>query len=260
MTSSSYTFTLSGRSSILSSQIYPPLEIYDQDAAIALIGFDTYNSIPNVTEENNVFRFQLPNSSTWEEIVLPRGQYEIEDISEYILDELQLLLSLSERSELDENDEAGREALDSELRGLFNLSVQKNTLRCIISSNFVIDFTKDNSIGKLLGFIPQTLQKGTHTSENVINISNINIIRIDCNLSTGSYINGVLAHSLYEFYPRVPSGYKILEQPQNLIYLPLSKKSIDEVSVQILDQDGNLVSFDDEIVTVRLHLKVLTRN
>lgn len=241
--SSSFTFTLSGRSSILSSRIYPPLEIYDQEAAIALIGFDTYNSIPNVTETNNGFRFKLKGSE-WEEILLPVGQYELEDITQYIREELELL-----NNEYIVNDDTN---------ALFSLTVHKNTLKCVLTSEFEIDFTASNSVGKLLGFNGQTLERGTHTSENAINITSINIIRIDCNLSTGSYIDGVLAHSLYEFYPRVPPGYKILEQPQNLIYLPLSKKSIDEVSVQILDQDGNLVSFADEIVTVRLHLKVFS--
>lgn len=246
--SSSYTFTLSGRSSILSSCIYPPLEIqYDQEAAIALIGFDTYNSIPNVTEENNLFRYRMPPNEKWEDIVLSRGQYELDDIAQYIHEELELLIDEG----IDVNED---------IPGMLKLTVHKNTLRCIITSQFEIDFTPVNSIGKLLGFNEQILKSGIHQSENIVNISSINIIRIDCNLSTGSYINGILAHSLYEFYPRVPPGYKILEQPQNLIYLPLSKKSIDEVSVQILDQDGKMVSFDDEIVTVRLHLKVFSRN
>lgn len=225
--SSSFTFTLSGRSSILSSRIYPPLEIYDQEAAIALIGFDTYNSIPNVTETNNGFRFKLKGSE-WEEILLPVGQYELEDITQYIREELELL-----------NNEY---IVNNDTNALFSLTVHKNTLKCVLTSEFEIDFTASNSVGKLLGFNGQTLERGTHQYHQ----HRLQFV----NRFVHQWCTGTLT--------RVPPGYKILEQPQNLIYLPLSKKSIDEVSVQILDQDGNLVSFADEIVTVRLHLKVFS--
>lgn len=64
-------------------------------------------------------------------------------------------------------------------------------------------------------------------------------------------------HILHMFYPTVPPGYKIIEVPSNVIYLPTNIKYIDEIILKIIDQDGNLINFKKEFVTVRLHLKTL---
>jgi hypothetical protein len=53
----------------------------------------------------------------------------------------------------------------------------------------------------------------------------------------------------------LPSGYKIIESPSNVIYLPINTKQLDEIIIKITDQDGNLVNFREEVITVRLHLR-----
>lgn len=238
----SATFTLSGRSSTLNNRIFPPVEINDS-ATLALIGFDTFNSIPNVNSANNNIDYEL-NEET-RSLQIPQGAYEIEDIEKAIRNLLSADLSKQEPN-----------SLHAEGENLFALSCNKNTLKCSIRCAYPLNFCNQNSIGILLGF-KQRLEEGIeHISSNVVNITNINTIRIECNLITGSYINGKLSHTIYEFYPCVPPGFKIMENPSNAIYLPLNKRTIDEISIQIVDQDGNLVSFMDETVTVRLHLKL----
>lgn len=73
------TITLSGNSSILSAEFFPPIELSkDTDYVCGLVDFQTYNSIPNVDETNNLFHI---NDVT---ITIPLGSYEIKDIFEYI--------------------------------------------------------------------------------------------------------------------------------------------------------------------------------
>ena len=56
------------------------------------------------------------------------------------------------------------------------------------------------------------------------------------------------------FYPTVPPGYKIVETPSNVIYLPINTRYLDEVIIKITDQDGNLFNFNRELITIGVHL------
>ena len=68
-------------------------------------------------------------------------------------------------------------------------------------------------------------------------------------------MNGEKVHTIHEFFPAVPPGFKIIEIPSQVIYLPIAVKSINNIQIRILDQDSNLVNFRREIITIRLHIK-----
>ena len=53
----------------------------------------------------------------------------------------------------------------------------------------------------------------------------------------------------------VEPGYKINEVPSDVIYLPINTRIINNISVNIIDQDGKLINFRGETITIRLHLK-----
>jgi hypothetical protein len=88
-----------------------------------------------------------------------------------------------------------------------------------------------------------------------VDINQINIIRVECNIIDRTYINGEHAHILHEFSIDVSPGYKLIQVPQNVIYLPINVKRISLLSIRLLDQNSNLINFRGETVTVRLHLK-----
>lgn len=60
---------------------------------------------------------------------------------------------------------------------------------------------------------------------------------------TGSYVNGRAGHVIYEFFPNVPAGYRLLEFPDPVIYLPITNNTINCITVRIVDQIGQLVDF-----------------
>lgn len=123
-------------------------------------------------------------------------------------------------------------------------------------SDVFIDFTKKDSIGPLLGFSERLLEPNvSHRSDKLVNIQPVNTIRIDCDLSTGSFHNGQRTHTIFEFSPSVDPGYKINIQPKHLIYLPVTKRRISELTISIVDQNGDLVDFQGETITCRIHLK-----
>ena len=223
------TLTLSGNSSILETQYFPPIELSPHKSyALGLVEFLTFNSIPNVDIGQN--KFYVGN----EVITLPTGSYEINDIHRY----LQKVI---------------------ENKGIeVYIKPNNNTLKSEIYCNQNINFEPGDSIGRLLGFSPRILEANNfYESDEPVSIIKINSLRIECNITTGAYINGQKVHTIHEFFPIVPPGYKIVEVPSQVIYLPIAVKTIDHIQLRIVDQDGYLVNFRGETITIRLHIKSL---
>lgn len=233
----SYTFTLSQKSSLLSSEIYPPIVLKDTDVyVLGLVNFVSYNSVPNVDNSNNTFYYDKDKK-----IILPEGTYEISDINTYI----------GKYLEEHEKEISSPTAV--------HIQANRNTLKCEIKCNKKIDFEKPNNIGSLFGFKPKQLTANVrHESDYPVNIFNINSINVECNLVNNSYSNNQEMHILHVFYPNVLPGTKIIENPTNVIYLPINTQYINEIVVKITDQEGKLINFKEEIITVRLHLKKLS--
>lgn len=136
------------------------------------------------------------------------------------------------------------------------LKANHNTFKCEIKSNKEINFEKPNTIRSLLGFTQKKLPAmKRHYSDYPISITKVNSICIECNLIKNSFNNNTSVHIIHMFYPNALPGYKIVENPSNVIYLPINTRFIDEIVLKITDQNGNLVNFKGEVVTVRLHLK-----
>lgn len=224
----SITLTLNGDTSLLVANYFPPIEL-DQNYVCGLISFDTYHSIPNVDVENNLFH--IGNH----EIVIPVGSYEFSDIADLLADKYH---TLNEKGTLD-------------------IQANYNTLQTHIKSKIdPIDFSKEHSIGSLLGFSKRVLEpRQEHYSDKTIDITKINTVIIECNIVSGSYINNVSAHTLHQFSLLVSPGYKITETPANVIYLPVNTRSINTLAVRVVDQNGNLINFRGEQISIRLHLK-----
>lgn len=223
----SLTLTLSGMDSILEASYFPPIELSPlKNYTLGLVELLTFNSIPNIDVGNNKFY------AGHEVITIPTGSYEIEDIEIYL-----------------------QNALSS--KNIFvNLKPNNNTLRSEIKCNESINFIPNDSIGRLLGFTQRVLQANVlHKSDLPVAILKVNSLRIECNIKTGAYINEQRVHTIHEFFPVVPPGYKIIEVPSHVIYLPIAVQSIDHLQLKLVDQDGELVNFRGEIITIRLHVK-----
>lgn len=244
----SITLTLTGNSSSLNSYFYPEIELDERYSySCCLLDFYSFNSIPNVNETNNTLIYSKDGGVTFEEITIPTGQYEVGEIVEFLESEFQV----------------------RELN--INIEVDKSTMKCSIylSEKCMVDFSKKNSIGSVLGFTPNhpfgPVQGSTskdrfgprshHVSNKIIDIQAINNLKIDCDLITGSYHNGMSTHTIYEFDLAVDPGYKIIEQPKHLIYLPIVRHRISTVNISILDQKGKLIDFRGENITCRIHIK-----
>lgn len=277
--------SISGESSQLNVEYFPAIDLSDGEYVCGLVDFQTFNSIPNIDETNNLFYFgyedplminnvsgvsdvddesfeieavigdisvdsgdngakkksqvivkEIPSvkrNQPLKCVQIPTGSYEVSDLYKFL-----------------------KKALKKQSVELL-LEANKNTLQCEIMCSQPIDFTKANTVGSLLGYRNgQILEKNIiHVSELPADILKVNVIRIECNIINGSYLNGEPSHTIHEFSPRVPPGYKIIEVPQNVIYFPVTVKNIHSISLSIVDQQNRLINFRGETITIRLHIK-----
>lgn len=238
--SSSFTISLNGNQSHLSTDFNPSLELDDESAQYecALVYFKTFNSIPNVDKSNNLFHYG--NNV----IEIPEGAYELNDIIHYLDVKMVELLAKTERA--------------GEVSDLIDMEANTNTAKCMIFSPVSdVHFDKPRSIGSLLGFSPKVLRAGkVHWSDQSIDILITNTIRVECSIVEGSFINNQPCHVIHEFSPTVPPGYQIIECPSNVIYLPLKKtNNIQNIEVRIVNEHGSLVNFRGENISLRLHIR-----
>jgi hypothetical protein len=178
-------------------------------------------------QHNNILHLEDGNI-----IEIPTGTYEIEDIKRFLKSEF------------------------GKYKYLLMFNSNENTLKVSNKSSVGIDFTQPNAIGSLLGFSKRKREMNvTYFSDNLVDIFKVNIIDVQSNVSSGSYNNGELSHSIYSFSPKERAGFKIHEVPNDVIYMPLDVSMLQNVTLKIVDQDGNLINFRGELVTVRLHIK-----
>ena len=54
-----------------------------------------------------------------------------------------------------------------------------------------------------------------------------------------SYVNGSTQPIIYSFFPNISPRYNIIENPQNLLYLPITSDTIHSITIWLTDQNGN---------------------
>ena len=238
----SFQIILSSDKTNFNTRFNPKLELDEKKKyEIALVNLETYYSFPNIDETNNTFVYSPDNGNSWEKIKIPEGSYEIDDINNAIQHEME------KRTHYDEINEDY----------YINIAPNTNTLKSvlILEKGYQVDFNHENSLAKVLGFTGTKYTEGFYESENVVDILRINSILVNIDIISGSYVNGTTKSTIYSFFPDVSPGYKIIESPVNLVYLPITLNTIDSLNVMITDQDDHLLNLRNEKLTIRFHIR-----
>ena len=223
---------VSGTDSKIITTFNPPIKLDPKKRyELALLNLETYYSFPNISEQNNQFRYRVNKKSPWKTFGIPKGCYEILGINDAI------------QSEIGNTDVV--------------LKPNLNTLRCIlcIENELEIDFSIPNCINSVLGFDSKIYAKGTHSGERSVDILRINSILVHTDIITNAYQDGRMEPIIYSFFPNVSPGQKIVEVQKNLIYSPLTVDTIQRMSTWLTDQDSLPLDLQGETLTIRFHLR-----
>ncbi|KYN40759.1 hypothetical protein ALC56_04837 [Trachymyrmex septentrionalis] len=131
------------------------------------------------------------------------------------------------------------------------LRANENTMRSQIKCAYKINFTKPNNIGSLLGYSKSRVIQPNkwYASDKPVNIVNVTIIRIKCNITSGAYNNDKPGHTIHEFAVNVPPGYKLSDTPTHVIYLPVVARNVTDITIRIVDQNGQLINLRGEEIS-----------
>ncbi|CAB0006919.1 unnamed protein product [Nesidiocoris tenuis] len=166
---------------------------------------------------------------------VPTGTYELEDLQKLLKAQLDKLYGIK-----------------------FDLDVNLNTLQCGVKCSKKIDFGFEDTFGELLGFNPkaQLIPNQYNWSTDIIHVFKVSTIGISVSCCEGSYINDQESHVIYQFSPDVEPGYKLRQEPALVTYHPVVGEKLETVTIKVVDQDGTLIDFRNELIVVRLHFKI----
>lgn len=92
---------------------------------------------------------------------------------------------------------------------------------------------------------------------NLDKIKQIDLVRINCDIISGSYINGKRCHTIHQF-PASTSQAKnkiFVEIPKHISYLPVKPKNLRSIQISIVDCDGKLVDISGGTISCRNNKK-----
>lgn len=127
----------------------------------------------------------------------------------------------------------------------------------ILKSDFFpqIELDKDSNYGCAL--VDLFIRNG---SELDAIIASNDFLYIDCEIISGSYINGLHCQTIHQF-PTATSSVKqqkkafaLVEIPKNLIYFPVKVQRLRTIQIRILGKDRKPISVSGEIIC-RIHIK-----
>lgn len=242
----SFQISLNSNTSVIHCRYHEGISLNKQPYKVGLKSFVTYNNIPNITKNNNQLvlvkktkedvahyddnissEFTVENRRS---IVVPTGTYEVHDLIKFI---------------------------QSKTQGI-EMKLNKNLLQVEIFSEMSdIDFNCENSIGSIFGFSKRYLEKSKlHFSDMAVKIFPINTIKVrsnlvNCNVQDGHRYD----NTLYDFPLNCEVGERIIERPTSVSYYRVIPDIIYDLLLQICDQDGNLVDFRGEKISITLDFR-----
>jgi len=205
---------------------------------VALTSFSTFNTIQNIIKDvNDRFKYSNDKGKTWKELTFLPGSYEVESISNEI--KRHLGIQFKDKKQLH-----------------FAVEPAVNKFSLTLDENHQVDFDIDKSLSRLLGFKKKLYAQGFHISENIPKITEINSINVQCDIIEGGYVNGKLTNNIFS-YPAftVPIGYSLNVIPKSLIYFPVTRKTINSITIRITDEKGKAINFGGEEIMIDLLLR-----
>jgi len=156
----------------------------DFDYYVSLISFDCSSLFPNIFKDQNDKLYYIENNVE-KSLPFASGAYEVEDINSFI-----------------------QKNIPNES---IKLSMEKGNGRCIVQlkDGFKLDFTKENTFKKILGFDGVIVDKPLTISPNLCNVIVSNKIFINVNIVKGSMFEGRSSNILHSFSNCVDYGLLI---------------------------------------------------
>ena len=81
----------------------------------------------------------------------------------------------------------------------------------------------------------------------MVDILTINSILVNIDIILGTCVNGATQPTIYLFFPDVSPENQIIENPHNLLYLPITSDTIHSITICLTDQKETSLTYEERI-------------
>ena len=136
----------------------------------------------------------------------------------------------------------------------FKLNIEADTIsmKSVLTTASGIYFNSE--LNKLLGFTNKEYPAGTHISEKPVMITTTDKVHLKCDCVDGSIVNGIREQILFSFNLSAPPGYKIIKEPNIILYKKINKTRLDSIQFFLEDNNHNPVDFNSETLTFTIQI------
>ena len=136
----------------------------------------------------------------------------------------------------------------------FKLNIEADTIsmKSVLTTASGIYFNSE--LNKLLGFTNKEYPAGTHISEKPVMITTTDKVHLKCDCVDGSIVNGIREQILFSFILSAPPGYKIIKEPNIILYKKINKTRLDSIQFFLEDNNHNPVDFNGETLTFTIQI------
>ena len=210
------------------------VDSYSKNKKLTRKDFDQLKKIINQINQNIkdktivIPEFGIENDFV--EIELPPGVYELVDINRIMKQKLS----------------------DSDFEFEFNIEADTISMKSVLTTSNPIYY--NSKLNELLGFTDTNYIEGTHISEKPVMITTTDKVHLKCDCVDGSIVNGIREQILFSFNLSAPPGYKIIKEPNIILYKKINKTRLESIQFFLEDSNHNPVDFNGETLTFTIQI------
>lgn len=226
--------------------ISPPITIPQHSrATIALHSCNIPFTTPNVSQtlyNNNTLVFSNDSGITTNTISFSDGLYSVTSLNQALGDYFVNNVFASNLFVLTGDNATGDLLITYNSQTLI-IYFNQSTIRTLLGFN--------STVNGPFGTLGTTIRSPNNPAFNTLQQ-----YLVQCSVCDGAYLNGKANNILAPVAITARAGFVIYNLPQNLIFTKVPHRSISRISMAILDQNGNDVSFQGEDFQIVLLLRI----
>ena len=134
----------------------------------------------------------------------------------------------------------------------FNIEADTISMKSVLTTSYSIYFNSE--LNTLLGFTKTDCTAGTHKSEKPVMITTTDKVHPKCDCVDGSIVNGIREQILFSFNLSAAPGYKIIKEPNIILYKKINKTRLDSIQFFLEDNNHNPVDFNGETLAFTIQI------
>lgn len=137
-----------------------------------------------------------------------------------------------------------------------SLTITFSGTSSVLQTYFLPEITFDADCEYSCALLDLIIKKNNDKT-NLSDIVKLSVVHIDCDIISGSYINGKRNHTIHQFATSASlvKGQTFVEIPRHLNYFPVKTKNLYSIQIAIVDQQGNVANITGCDIICRIKIK-----